>query len=64
MPGIPGLYLVGFSNVARIAHGMALYEFREPANRLFTTLFQAALNFRDYRLPELFCGIDILIGFS
>src|SRR6478752_1089943 len=41
-----------------IAHGMALYEFREPANRLFTTLFQAALNFRDYRLPELFCGIE------
>src|SRR5207237_3291593 len=41
-----------------IAHGMALYEFREPANKLFTTLFQAALNFRDYRLPELFCGIE------
>jgi len=41
-----------------IAHGMALYEFREPANRLFTALFQAALNFRDYRLPELFCGIQ------
>ena len=41
-----------------IAHGMALYEFREPANQLFTTLCQAALNFRDYRLPELFCGIE------
>jgi glycogen debranching enzyme len=41
-----------------IAHGMALYEFREPANQLFTALFQAALNFRDYRLPELFCGIE------
>jgi glycogen debranching enzyme len=41
-----------------IAHGMALYEFREPANRLFTALFQAALKFRDYRLPELFCGIE------
>jgi glycogen debranching enzyme len=41
-----------------IAHGMALYEFREPANRLFTGLFQAALKFRDYRLPELFCGIE------
>src|SRR6185503_4193059 len=41
-----------------VAHGMALYEFREPANKLFTTLFQAALNFRDYRLPELFCGIE------
>ncbi len=41
-----------------IAHGMALYEFREPANQVFTALFQAALNFRDYRLPELFCGIQ------
>jgi len=25
--------------------------------RLMTTLFQAALNFRNYRLPELFCGV-------
>src|SRR5579859_606985 len=41
-----------------VAHGMALYEFREPANQLFTALYQAALNFRDYRLPELFCGIE------
>jgi glycogen debranching enzyme len=41
-----------------VAHGMALYEFREPANKLFSALFQAALNFRDYRLPELFCGIE------
>jgi glycogen debranching enzyme len=41
-----------------IAHGMALYEFREPANQLFTTLFEAALKFRNYRLPELFCGIQ------
>jgi glycogen debranching enzyme len=41
-----------------IAHGMALYEFREPANQVFTTLVQAALKFRNYRLPELFCGIQ------
>jgi glycogen debranching enzyme len=40
------------------AHGMSLYEFREPALQVFTGLFQAALNFRDYRLPELFCGIQ------
>src|SRR5262249_56387813 len=32
------------------AHGMALYEFREPALRVFNALFEAALNFRDYRL--------------
>lgn len=41
-----------------IAHGMALYEFRDPANQIVHSLFQAALNFRDYRLPELFCGIE------
>ncbi len=41
-----------------IAHGMALNEFRAPAIKCFTTLFQAALDFRDYRLPELFCGMQ------
>ncbi len=41
-----------------VAHGMALYEFRDPANTIFEALFSAALNFRDYRLPELFCGIE------
>jgi glycogen debranching enzyme len=41
-----------------VAHGMAMYEFREPANQIFDALFRAALHFRDYRLPELFCGIE------
>ena len=41
-----------------IAHGMALNEFRRPAIEIFTSLFQAALNFRNYRLPELFCGVQ------
>lgn len=41
-----------------VAHGMALSEFREAALTIFTGLAQAALNFRDYRLPELFCGIQ------
>jgi glycogen debranching enzyme len=41
-----------------IAHGMSLNEFREPALRVLSTLFQAALEFRDYRLPELFCGVQ------
>jgi glycogen debranching enzyme len=41
-----------------IAHGMALNEFREPALRALSSLFQAALEFRDYRLPELFCGVQ------
>ena len=39
-------------------HGMALNEFREPATRVFTNLFQAAVRFRDFRLPELFCGVQ------
>jgi len=41
-----------------IAHGMALNEFRRPVLRILTAMFQAALNFRDYRLPELFCGVQ------
>jgi glycogen debranching enzyme len=41
-----------------IAHGMALYGFRDEVITIFTELFQAALNFRDYRLPELFCGVQ------
>jgi len=41
-----------------IAHGMALYGFRNEVKQIFTALFQAALNFRDYRLPELFCGVQ------
>jgi len=41
-----------------IAHGMALNEFREPALRALGALFDAAMEFRDYRLPELFCGVQ------
>ena len=41
-----------------IAHGMALNELRKPAIQVFTALFQASLNFRNYRLPELFCGVQ------
>ena len=41
-----------------IAHGMALYGFRSEVEEIFTALYQAALNFRDYRLPELFCGVQ------
>ena len=41
-----------------IAHGMALNEFRKPALQVLTSLFQSCLNFRDYRLPELFCGVQ------
>lgn len=41
-----------------IAYGMAWYGFRQEASRVFTALYDAALHFRDYRLPELFCGIE------
>lgn len=41
-----------------VAHGMALYGFRAEVQRIFTSLYHAALNFRDYRLPELFCGVQ------
>ncbi len=41
-----------------IAHGMALNENRGPAMHVLNALFQVALNFRDYRLPELFCGVQ------
>ncbi len=40
-----------------IAHGMALNDMRDGALRILTSLYQAAVNFRDYRLPELFCGV-------
>ena len=41
-----------------VAHGMALYGFRAPVQKVFDSLFRAALTFRDYRLPELFCGVQ------
>ena len=41
-----------------IAHGMCLNELRQQAIEVMTALFQASLEFRDYRLPELFCGVQ------
>ncbi len=41
-----------------IAHGMAVNEMRDGALRILTSLYQAASTFRDYRLPELFCGVQ------
>jgi len=41
-----------------IAHGLCLNEQRQPAIEVMTALFQAAMEFRDYRLPELFCGVQ------
>lgn len=41
-----------------IVHGLALYNFRRPALHTLTSLYQAAVTFRDNRLPELFCGVQ------
>jgi glycogen debranching enzyme len=41
-----------------IAYGMSLYGFQKEAARLLESLYHAALYFRDYRLPELFCGVQ------
>jgi glycogen debranching enzyme len=41
-----------------IAHGMALNDMRDGSLSILTSLYQAAANFRDYRLPELFCGVQ------
>lgn len=41
-----------------IAYGMSMYGFQHEASRLFDNLFHSALHFRDYRLPELFCGVQ------
>ncbi len=41
-----------------IAHGMAVNDMRDGALRILTSLNQTASSFRDYRLPELFCGVQ------
>ncbi|HEX3571607.1 MAG TPA: glycogen debranching N-terminal domain-containing protein [Acidobacteriaceae bacterium] len=41
---------------ALIGYGMALYGLHREACNVFHSLYDAALQFRDYRLPELFCG--------
>jgi glycogen debranching enzyme len=43
---------------AVVGYGMARYGFHREASIVFQALYDAALHFREYRLPELFCGID------
>ena len=43
---------------AIIGYGMARYGFHREATMVFQALYDAALHFREYRLPELFCGIE------
>jgi glycogen debranching enzyme len=40
------------------AAGLKRYGFQDEANRLVGTVFEAAQQFVDFRLPELFCGFD------
>jgi glycogen debranching enzyme len=43
---------------AIIGYGMARYGMRREASIVFHALYDSALHFREYRLPELFCGIE------
>lgn len=43
---------------AIIGYGMARYGLHHEACIVFQALYDAALHFREYRLPELFCGIE------
>jgi len=43
---------------AIIGYGMARYGLHRQACVVFQALYEAALHFRDYRLPELFCGVE------
>jgi len=38
------------------AFGMARYGYKQEASAIFSALFETSLHFREYRLPELFCG--------
>ena len=41
---------------ALIGYGMARYGLYNQAEKLLHSLYETAIHFRDYRLPELFCG--------
>lgn len=43
---------------AVIGYGLARYGLHREACTVFQGLYEAALRFRDYRLPELFCGVE------
>lgn len=43
---------------AAIGYGMARYGLYQEAGKVFQALYDTALHFRDYRLPELFCGVE------
>ena len=41
-----------------VAAGLIRYGFLDEAEQVIGQLFEAALHFDDYRLPELYCGFD------
>ncbi|MFP5341459.1 MAG: glycogen debranching N-terminal domain-containing protein [Candidatus Limnocylindria bacterium] len=45
-------------DTALIAAGLKRYGFDDGSNRLVGRVLEAAQQFADYRLPELFCGFD------
>jgi glycogen debranching enzyme len=63
--GQPGYNPIGYHtgsvwphDTSLIAAGLKRYGFDEESNRLVGRVFQAAQQFDEYRLPELFCGFD------
>ena len=63
--GQPGYNPIGYHtgsvwphDTSLIAAGMKRYGFDGESNRLVGHVFQAAQQFDEYRLPELFCGFD------
>lgn len=43
---------------ALIGYGMARYGLRREPSIVFQALYDAALHYHEYRLPELFCGVE------
>jgi glycogen debranching enzyme len=41
-----------------IALGLCYYGMKEAASRIFSALYDAGMHFKNYRLPELFCGMS------
>jgi glycogen debranching enzyme len=63
--GQPGYNPIGYHtgsvwphDTSLIAAGLKRYGFEDESNRLVGHVFQAAQQFDQYRLPELFCGFD------
>jgi glycogen debranching enzyme len=63
--GQPGYNPIGYHtgsvwphDTSLIAAGLKRYGFDDESNRLVGRVFQAAQQFDEYRLPELFCGFD------